>query len=216
MLSRLPFLVDVIHPHHIPAAGPCVLITNHYSRAGFYTWWLAFSIAAQIPKEIHFIVTSAWTYTIPWQRLLIMPVVKWFIQQMTAAYNFLPMTPIPPYSNDIADRAASVRKILQFARANPTAIIALAPEGHNSPGNVLGAPPAGAGRFLAQLQAEGYAFIPVGFWESAQAAFVRFGPAFTLENNPALSSSQADAFAATQVMKKLAAVLPESLRGIYA
>ena len=76
---------------HIPPGGPCLLTVNHYTRPGLRAWWVALaasaalspqvdlpanaalSISAALPTEVHWLITSAWTYRYPLRRATVTP-----------------------------------------------------------------------------------------------------------------------------------------------
>lgn len=205
---------------YIPTHGPCLITVNHYARRGFYAWWLALTISAVVPAEIHWITTSAWVYPDRLRSLTITPVTRWLLRRIAEIYNFIPMPPMPPRETEITARAQAVRRVLAYVRRTPQAVIGLAPEGrdfqagdgHPAP---LGVPPPGLGRFVLLLAQAGLEIVPVGAYESQGTFCLRFGPAYRLSLPPGLSSEARDRLASGQVMKHIAAQLPPALRGAY-
>ena len=86
------------------------------------------------------------------------------------------MTPIAPYSNEVEERARSVRRVLEYAHRTPQPVIGLAPEGRNHPDAVLGpaATPA-SGRFIARLAPACQVILPAGIFEEDGRLCVHFG-----------------------------------------
>lgn len=225
--------VQVMGKEHLPGEGPRLLLTNHYSRPGFPAWWIALAVTATgaagvtpaattlaPPDEVHWVITAAWTFPGRRGRRLLMPLSRWVIRKISRVYGFTPMPPMPPAPEETAARARAVREVLRCAR-DRRASIGLAPEGRDDPGGVLQMPPPGAGRFLLHLAGLGLAFTPVGVFEAPESdgrswgLCVRFGPAFCLEVPPGLPAGARDAYASRLVMGRLAAVLPEALRGEF-
>ena len=135
--------LQVLGAEYIPRDGPGVITVNHYSRPGFWTPWFPAAISAAVPAEIYWTMTSAWRYPGQrWGRLY-----RWLSSQVLArvarVYGFNSMPPMPPAPDEIGQRAAAVTRLMRYARANPRALIGLAPEGGDQPGGVLGCRPAG-------------------------------------------------------------------------
>jgi 1-acyl-sn-glycerol-3-phosphate acyltransferase len=199
-----------------PPAGPdpLLFLVNHYSRPGFRAWWISIALGAAVGREIHWGMTSAWTFPDPIGSRLITPLTEWLLARIAYLYGFTLMPPMPPRPRDLAARADSVRRILRLARASRP-WMAMAPEGLDSPDGRLMQPPAGAGRFIAHLAAAGYTLAPVGAYEEGDAFILNFGSAFRL---PAFTPPDPDARERETVkivMHSIAGLLPESLRGIY-
>lgn len=132
---------------------------------------------------------------------------------MARVYGFTAMPPMPPRPQDVERRAAAVRRLLAFARSHPQAVLALAPEGGDRPDGALVMPPSGAGRFLEQLARLGFPLQPVGIFEQAGRLCLNFGQPYTLALPPNLSANERDRIASRLVMERIAALLPEDLRG---
>jgi hypothetical protein len=92
-----------------------------------------------------------------------------------------------------------------------------APEGRdNIPSGALTWPPSGAGRFLALVAAKGLNILPAAGWEQAGELRIRFGPAYRLDIPKKLSNDEKDRLASERVMRSIAELLPENLRGDFA
>ncbi len=198
---------------HVPARGGRVLTINHYTRAGFSTWWFPLTASSLVPGEVHWVQSNAWRMT-GWQKPL-SGVTRWLFPHIARSLGFFPMPPIPPDPRQVEQRARAVREVLAYARRNPQAIIGLAPEGSDEEDGCLKPPPPGTGRFMLQLARLGMDFQPVGFFEQGDTPCVRFGPAYRLSVPEGLSSDQRDRESARIVMTALAAQLPVELRGRY-
>ncbi len=206
----------VIGAEHVPRAGPCVVTFNHYYRPGFNAWYMALALAAVVPVEMHFVMTGELTFPGKWYAPPGMAVSKWLLARIGKTYGFTTMPPMPPRKKDIEARADAVRKALAFVRRNRNAILGLAPEGGDSPDGCLARPASGSGRFALLLAGLGLRVIPLGVYEEAGEFCLRFGPIYELRVPPGLSSDDRDHAAANILMKHIAGLLPERLRGEFA
>jgi hypothetical protein len=190
--------------------GPYLFLVNHYSRPGFQAWWIAIALTSASGRELHWPMTSAWTFPDPLRARLLTPLTEWALAGMARMYSFTLMPPMPPRERDLEARAVSVRRILRLARmARPS--MAMAPEGMDSPVGRLMPPPSGAGRFIGHLAGAGYTLIPAGLHETEAACRLRFGRPFALPQNPAPDPEARDRETAKIVMEKIAELLPEEL-----
>jgi hypothetical protein len=206
----------VIGKENIPQSGPCVITFNHYHRPGFGAEWLALGISACVPRETHWIMTSEWTAPGKWYGPIKGLYSRLLLKCLSRVYGFTTMPPMPPRPKDVAARARSVRKVLEYSRKHPDFILGLAPEGADQMGGELSLPAPGAGRFALLLAGLGSAFAPVGAYEADGAFCLHFGPAYQLSVPFKLSAHEKDRSAAEIMMKNIAVLLPGSLRGEFA
>ena len=85
--------------------------------------------------------------------------------------------PLSALAADPADqpaRTAAIREVFTHIKADPYALVALAPEGRDFPGGVLGMPPAGSGKFLLELSRRLGPVYPVGIFEEGGCATFAF------------------------------------------
>jgi hypothetical protein len=211
-IGRLEPPLQVLGKEYIPQNGPCVLTVNHYHRPRFGAQWLALAIGACVPLEMHWVITGELTYL----GKLGSPVSRWVLACIARAYGFTSMPPMPPRPQDLEARAGSVRKVLEYARRHPDFVLGMAPEGVDQAEGKLSEPAPGAGRFGLLLAGSGSAFVPVGAYEADGALCLSFGPAYQLSVLSDLSTDKKDRIAAEVMMKKIAALLPETLRGEFA
>jgi hypothetical protein len=204
--------LQVSGKEHIPHDGPCVINVNHYHRPGFGAQWLALAISACVPREMHWVITGELTYL----GRLGSPVSRLVLARIARTYGFTSMPPMPPRPKDLEARAGSVRKVLEYAKRHPDFVLGMAPEGMDPVDGRLSVPVSGAGRFGLLLAGLGSAFVPVGAYEADGAFCLRFGPAYQLSVASGLSADQKDRAAAEIMMKKIAVLLPEMLRGEFA
>jgi hypothetical protein len=202
----------VLGSENLPAAGPCLLTINHYHRPGFPAWWLALALSSVAACEIHWIMTSAWTYTDPLGRWVLAPAMRRLLGRLAQVYGF---TPMPPEATEVEGRARAVRQVLHWARRAPRPVIGLAPEGRDAPGGVLQRPPPGTGRFICHLAGMGLRLTPVGAYEAEGALCLRVGAAYRLEPAIAASPEQRDRQTSELVMRRVAGLLPAALRGEF-
>ncbi len=207
--------LQVFGEENIPRSGPCLFTPNHYHRPGFGAWWITLAIAARVPQEIHWTMTSELTSPGRWYGFLGRPASRWLLARLAGMYGFTSMPPMPPREEDVARRAAAVREVLAFTRRHSSAMLGLAPEGGDAPGGLLAWPPPGAGRFLLLLAGQGFPFVPVGCWEQEGRLCLRFGPAYPLQLPRGLAPGRRDRQAGEIVMRAIARQLPESLRGEF-
>jgi 1-acyl-sn-glycerol-3-phosphate acyltransferase len=200
-ISRLEVLGDVPRD-----SGPFLYLVNHYSRPGFKAWWIAIALTSAAGRELHWPMTSAWTYPDGLRSRFITPLTQRVLARAARMYGFTLMPPMPPREADAGTRAEAVRRILRLARsARPS--IGMAPEGMDSPGGRLMRPPSGAGRFIALLAEGGYTPVPVGACEAGDAFCLRFGKPFTLPQRIAWNPDGRDREISSLVMEKIGELL---------
>lgn len=203
--------VEVRNGENLPHQGPAALVMNHYHRPGFQAWWFAMALAAAAPVEMHWTMTAAWTDDgtpgARWRAFLS----PHFLPRLAKVYGFTSMPPMPPRPHEVSARAAAVRQFLSAARRNPPPVLALAPEGQDSPNGGLMRPHPGVGRLLAILNDLGFVFIPAGVFETDHLV-LSVGSPFQIAL-PDLRSRDRDA--ADCVMQHIAALLPAGLQNSY-
>ncbi len=160
-------------------------------------------------------MTAAWTYNGSAKSYLIEKASRKLFPPLARTYGFTSMPPMPPRPSEAEARARAVRQVLAVAKSQPPSVLALVPEGQDAPGGRLMHPPAGAGRFLLLLAQIGYPFYPLGVFESSGSLCLSFGPAYTLEAPPGLNRDESDGYVGEVVMRAIARLLPEELRGEF-
>lgn len=215
-IGRLNPPLQLTGAAHIPAHGPALITVNHYCRPGFRAWWIALAIAAAVPVDMHWAITGALTFPGKWYTGLGQAGSRWLLRRLARVYSFTTMPPMPPRPEDVVARAQAVQRVLGYARAHPSAILGLAPEGMDMPGGVLHWPPDGAGRFMLLLAGLGFPVTPVAAYERDGAFHLDFGPPYTLRVPAGLSSAEKDRRAAQIVMTAIGRLLPPHLRGDFA
>lgn len=191
--------------------GQGVLLTvNHFSAPDLRSWWPPILISASFPNEIHWVVASEWTDS-GWRTSL----TRWLFPLGARLFGFTAMPAMPPNPADVERRARAVRQVLNYARHGSHPVVGLAPEGRDFPGGVLGTLPEGAGRFIHHLSRYCQLILPIGVWVEADMIHLTYGTPYRLVLPEGLPSSQRDQLAGEIIMKHIAILLPESLRGIY-
>jgi hypothetical protein len=165
---------------------------------------------------MHWVMTGEWTYPGKWYAALRGIYSRFILQRLAHIYGFTTMPPMPPRPTDVAARAASVRKVLDFVRRANDPILGLAPEGHDPPARVLTRPAPGVGRFGLLLSQAGLKFLPVGVYEEQGVFILCFGEAYELYVRRELPANEKDSLAAGIIMKNIAGLLPFHLRGEFA
>ena len=198
---------------NVPAHGPLVVTLNHYRRPGFGLWWVIAAIADTLPRNPHLIMTGELTrWFRPWGGAIS----RFALPRLARMYGFTAMPPMPPRPTDVQARAQAVRRVLRYAQRDTSPIFMLAPEGRdNVEDGSLVRPPQGAGRFVLLLADRGLALLPVGGWEADAALNIRFGPMYLLNLPRNHSAEERDRAATETVMRHIAELLPERLRGVF-
>lgn len=207
--------IQVYGQENIPAAGPCLITMNHYSRPGTQGFWLALGVSALAPVDIRWVMTAAWTYTGQKRGIIMRPIVRWFIGLISRSYGCLCLPSVPPVPGEEQERALAVRKVIQAVCETTHPVLGLAPEGGDIPGGKLGWPPPGSGRFMLHLNRIGLPIVPVGINEENGVFCFRFGPAYQLAVPGGLSSVEQDKQAIHQVMGAIAGLLPKAMWGDF-
>jgi hypothetical protein len=215
LVQQLTPPLRVSGEEHIPPAGPCLLLTNHYYRPGFDAWWITIAISAALPIEVHWVTTAVKTYPGQKRGLIMRPLSRFTLRQVEKAYGFFAMPAMPPDPAEAGQRADVVRRVVSYVRQDPCPVIGLAPEGRDILEGTLGWPPPGGGRFVQQLARLGLRLFPVGIFEEDGALHLNFGPSFDLCEPPAPVASQVDRSVARQVMLRIAQLLPPRMWGEF-
>ncbi len=215
-LKNLQPPLHVLGQENIPHCGPCIITVNHYFRSGFAAQWITLAIAASMPVDMHWIMTGELTYSGKWYAPVGMRLSKFVLPRIAHVYGFTAMPPMPPRSKDVEARAAAVRAVLEYVRHTQNPIIGLAPEGGDSADAKLAHPASGVGRFGLLLSNAGLKFIPVGAYEAEGVFAIHFGKAYKLHVARGLSADERDTQAADIIMRKIAELLPQNLRGEFA
>jgi hypothetical protein len=187
-----------------------LLTANHYSALDFQAWWFVIPISAILPVEIHWLVTSGWTNS-GWLNGF----THWLFPRGAHALGFTPMPAMPPDPQETEQRAIAVREALAYARHAPRPVIGIAPEGGDQSGGVMGHLPAGVGRFMYLINKSCPIILPVGVWKEQGCIQLNFGSPYRLDVPPDLPAYDRDRIVGEIVMRHIALLLPDRLRGEY-
>ena len=212
-IARLAPSLHILGSEHIPHTGPCVITVNHYHREGFGAQWLALAIASLVPVRMHWVITGEFTYPGKWYERFGGVSSQFLLKRIANIYDFTNMPPMPPRQKDVAERAASVRAVLDAVKRVESPVLGLAPEGRDLPGGVLTRPFPGVGRFGLLLSRAGLSHCPVGAYEMDGCLHIHFGQAYELRVPPGLSPDEKDRQASQVIMENIARLLPAHLRG---
>jgi 1-acyl-sn-glycerol-3-phosphate acyltransferase len=196
---------------NIPVAGPFVAVANHCQRHGLWIGFpsavLTHAVAERRPgaPPLHWAVVAQ---TRLCDGRLAVPGTRWAYRGVARCYA---MVPLPPARGAVAGRAAALRHLARLALPPPRGRgepVALYPEGERGTAAGLVPPLPGAGTLLAMLAARGVPALPVGIAEEEEGVRLRVGGPFRLRTRD-------DRAAADEVMGRIAALLPERMRGGY-
>ncbi len=201
---------------HIPASGPSLITINHYTSPTLFAAWLALTVSAVTPVDVRWGMTAGWRFEDGWVGTALSAASAWAFRRVARAYSLELLPPIPADPRQSEERAAAVRRLSAYARQAQQPMIGLAPEGRDFPGGQLGWPAPGAGRMMLHLGRLGLVICPVGAYEEQGAVCLRFGPHYRLEVGEHLSNGEQDTAASRMVMERIAALVPEKLRGEFA
>lgn len=217
-ISRIEPPLAVRGLENIPDGEAYLVTVNHYARLGFKAWWIAFAVSAVLPVEVHWVMTSAWTFPDRLRSHTLTPFSRWLFRRLARIYGFTRMPPMPPHPSEVSLRASAVRKVLHYARHTSQPVIGLAPEGGDPPDLVnvtIQLPPAGAGRFVMLLAEQGLQIIPAGVYESEGQFWIKFGLPYRIIRDHTCSPDRQDIRVRQIVTSQIASLLPENLRGEF-
>jgi hypothetical protein len=216
LITRISPPVVIIDAFNNPFEKPYLLTVNHYAHPGFSIMWAVIAISAYIPVDVHWIMTNAWVYPNPVQKMVLKPLSHIILSEIARIYKFSSMPPMPPSAADVTNRAVSIRKVFDFVRNTKLPVIGMAPEGRDMPYGVLGWPPPGTGRLILELSKRGLSIMPVGASEEENALHIRFGEPYELDILDGLSTTDLDRHISHTIMRQIANNIPFNLRGDFA
>jgi hypothetical protein len=205
----------VLDEENMPCAGPGIITMNHYHSQALWPPWLASAISALVPVDIHWVMAAGWTDPRRWLDRYKRALSGWVLTRLARVYRFSTMPPMPPSPDEVAQRTASIMRLMSYVRSHPQTLVGMAPEGGDQPGAVLNLPPSGFGKLALAFSRMDIPFYPVGVYEEEGNFYLRFGPSYRLDVEPGLSREQQDLLARRRVMDHIAVCLPARLRGEF-
>ena len=218
-VRSLPRRPKVEGLEHVPREGPLVVVANHYQRrdlwVGFCGGLLCDALwSVRDNLRCRFVITD---------RALLdgvtVPLTPAIFARVARVWDMILVT--PPETRDAgADNARrhALRACLEALRGEQgrSTCLIISPEGvrGNTRGLKTAAP--GSGRSLLALAATGAPLLPVAvFEEPGGALHLRIGPGWHPVAPHDLPKAQLDAWAGDDALRRVAALLPEHLRGAY-
>ncbi|HET8521945.1 MAG TPA: hypothetical protein VFL82_01855 [Thermomicrobiales bacterium] len=204
---------------HVPTAGPCVILPNHYERpGGVWVGWGAIVISAALAQHrpgtppIRWVMTTTWAdcYIGPWR--VAPEKLGWVLRGLASVYGLIlmPAHDLPTHDAQRLESALALRQIFRSLADSPDQIVALHPEAGGF--ETMIRPPHGSGRVLAALDRRHVPCIPTGVFERNGRLTVRFGAPLP----QGLLADLDDAQAADQVMHAIANLVPAAVGGSFA
>ncbi|HEY0409535.1 MAG TPA: hypothetical protein VGE42_04635 [Candidatus Dormibacteraeota bacterium] len=197
---------------NIPQRDPFVAVANHCQRRGLWigiaSSLLTAAVADRRPAAppLHWAVvgeTRLWDGRVP------VPGTRWAYREVARCYE---MVTLPPAPGAVAARAGALHRLARLALPPPRGRgepVALYPEGERGTAAGLVEPLPGTGTLLRLLAAGGVAALPVGFAEEEGRLRCRVGSPF----HPDRGGGETEA--AEEAMRRIAALLPERMRGRF-
>lgn len=192
-----------------------LITVNHYSRQGFGAWWIALVISAAASKDIHWIITSAWTFQDKWYGLIGKIITRKLFHKLAEVYDFTNMPPMPPSPVELWERAVAIKKIIKGIHTDQIVLLGIAPEGRDHPNSILSPTPPGVGRFIQFLSNIGFEIVPIGIFEESGFLQLNIGKKYSIKHNLNTCKKDGDSILSNIVMNNIAVLLPPHLRGCY-
>lgn len=204
---------------HIPLRGTFCLAANHYQRWGLWIGWEGGIMAAQVAArradhhDLHLLVIGESRVGPLLGRSWAVPGTAWIYRRVAALWGMVAM-PVAPEA--ARERARALRRLLALAlprNGDAGDPIGLFPEGEQGNAGGLREALPGMGIFFSLLGRRGVPVLPAVMFEDEQGLVVRFGEPLLVRATE--RGATTDHTLATTVMQRIAALLPEDLRGVY-
>ena len=213
LIASMPVPPVIEGVEHIPAAGRCVILPNHYERPdGVWVGWGVVAIMGALAARRPALPPARWVMTSTWQDCYLGPRriaperLRWILERFARVYGLILM---PASDAETAGRGSALRALLKTL-GEPDQAVGLHAEAGGF--ETLIEPPLGIGRVLALIDRQGIPCIPVGVFEQDKRLHVRFGAALPAGEVARLPEREA----AHAVMRAIARLLPPANRGVFA
>lgn len=214
LVASMPAPPNVEGLENLPESLPFVILPNHYERpSGAWVGWGAIVISHAIARSRPGTFPIRWVMTSSWQDCYLGPkrihpkYLHWILRRLSNLYGIILM---PADDLEAFGRGAALREIFR-ALADPAGqVVAFHPEAGGF--ETMITPPKGMGRVLTAVDRQHVPLIPAGVFEDDSGFQVRFGKAI----DPGSLQDLSDDEATNTVMLRIAALVPERTRGVYA
>lgn len=200
----------VLHgEQNIPGSGPVVLAVNHYQRAGLWIAWAGAVITDSVARRrgddppLHWLVTGGLHFSQSQGRGPQVPLARPLFKTVARCYQ---MAALPPSGSP--GRAVAVHRWLEWAAEGDA--LGIFPEGTQGRAGQLRQPEPGFDHLVRLLTRRAIPVLPVGICELAGAMQICFGEPI------AVGAGLPKRSPADEVMRAIALLLPETMRGPYA
>lgn len=218
LLARRPTRTEGFE--QLPREGGVVLVLNHYERPGMRVWWPALLVSAAVRSRRGPDAPAVrWLVSVEFHRYHLGPLripdslMAWVLRLIARRYAAIP---VPRDPADVAGRSRALREARRAVVAGHP--VGITPEAAATAGDrrVLAVPDPNTGVAVALLARGGIPIVPVAVFEDSAVTLVaRAGLPYALA--PTHGAALAGAAALRdRVMRSLAELLPEPLRGPYA
>lgn len=202
--------IHTIGSNNIPKTGPVLITMNHYARQDFSIVWAGIAIAAHLPENQFWLMTSAWTNRGPGFDRICTSITRLVFRRLADMYGAITTPPLPAIPEEQNERTVIIRKLFRLLKNDLQAVLCVAPEGRDSFAGGLGMPAEGAGKLLLHLDKQLSKIVLVGVWERFGRLILNFGEPDTLKNRN--FSKNIDNEVSMLVMNKIASLLPSDIR----
>ncbi len=214
LVGSMPIQPVIFGTENLPRTRPFVILPNHYERvSGAWVGWGAIVITNAVCREIQGNYPMRWVMTSTWQDCYIGPrrvnpkYLHWVLRRLANLYDIILM---PADDDEAFGRGAALRDLFRALSDDSGQVVAFHPEAGGF--ETMIEPPKGMGRVLAMLDRRGVSMVPAGVFESDGRINVRFGSVI----EPGSLRTLGDHEAAEQVMLRIASLVNEETRGVYA
>jgi hypothetical protein len=204
---------------NVPQHGPIVFLPNHYERKdAVWVGWGAMGLTEAVAgaRDLSRLGKMHWVMTDTWADCFIGPFhvnpdyLGWILKGFGDIYGIvrMPAHDLPNHASQRGRSARSLLSIFEYLRAGDC--VAVHPEAGGF--ETLIQPPPGAGRVITCLDRRDVPLIPVGIYEENDRLVINIGR--QIEQGTFIGLD--DRTAADHIMLKIAALVPEETRGLYA